>query len=131
MILGIGVDLVEVDRIRREIETNGDGFLLEVLTPAEIRYCRAMAKPYPSMAVRFAAKEALLKALGTGKRGGMTWQDQEVRRDELGKPDLVLAGPTEQAVRELGADRVHLSLTHTGEHAMAAVVLERNDPGRS
>ena len=128
MIVGIGVDLVEVERIRREVERNGEQVLQEVLTPDELEYCRSMARPYPSLAVRFAAKEALLKALGTGKRGAMSWQDQKVRRDELGKPDLVLTGPTGEAVRELGADRVHLSLTHTAEHAMAAVVLERADP---
>jgi holo-[acyl-carrier protein] synthase len=124
MILGIGIDLVEVARIRREAETQGSGALLEVLTPNELEYCRSMAKPYPSMAARFAAKEALFKALGTGKRGAMNWQDLTVRRDDLGKPDLILTGATALAVRELGASRVHLSLTHTEEHAMAAVVLE-------
>ena len=127
MIVGIGIDLVDVDRIRRETERHGYGVLTEILTPAELEYCRALAKPFPSMAARFAAKEALYKALGSGKRGAMSWQELEVRKDDLGKPDLVLTGATAEAVRELTADRVHLSLTHTEGYALAAVVLERTE----
>jgi holo-[acyl-carrier protein] synthase len=129
MIVGIGIDLVQVERIRREMERHGDGVLLEVLTPPELEYCRALAKPFPSMAARFAAKEALFKALGSGKRGAMNWQELEVRRNELGKPDLILTGATAEAVRQTAADRVHLSLTHTDDHALAAVVLERSESG--
>ena len=128
MIVGIGIDLVLVARIHREMERHGDGFLEEVLTPDELKYCRSMAKPGPSMAARFAAKEALFKALGTGKRGAMTWQEIAVHRDDLGKPDLILSGATAAAVAALAADRVHLSLTHTADHALAAVVLEASSP---
>ncbi len=124
MIVGIGIDLMEVARIRREVERRGDGFFLEILTPDEREYCLSMARPFPSVAARFAAKEALFKALGTGKRGAMSWQDLQVLRNQLGKPDLILTGATAQAVRDLAADRIHLSLTHTQDHAMAAVVLE-------
>ena len=127
MIVGIGIDLVEVTRIRREVERHGDGVLAEVLTPEELEYCRSMAKPFPSLAARFAAKEALFKALGSGKRGAMSWQDLTVRRDDRGKPELVLRGATAEAVRELAADRIHLSLTHTDDHALAAVVLETSE----
>ncbi|MBD3867200.1 MAG: holo-ACP synthase [Acidobacteria bacterium] len=129
MIVGIGIDLVEVARIRREVERHGDGVLLEVLTPGELDYCRSLARPYPSLAARFAAKEALFKALGSGKRDTMSWQDLTVRRNDLGKPDLALTGATAEAVRTLAADRVHLSLTHTEDHALAAVVLEKAESG--
>lgn len=129
MIAGIGIDLVDVARIRREVERRGEGLLEEVLTPVELEYCHGMAKPFPSIAVRFAAKEALFKALGTGKRGAMSWQDLEVRRNELGKPDLAVTGASGEAVRKLGADRIHLSLTHTDEHALAAVLLESVETG--
>ena len=131
MIAGIGIDLVDVARIRREVERRGEGLLEEVLTPVELEYCHGMAKPFPSIAVRFAAKEALFKALGTGKRGAMSWQDLEVRRNGLGKPDLAVTGASGEAVRTLGADRIHLSLTHTDEHALAAVLLESVDTVRS
>jgi holo-[acyl-carrier protein] synthase len=127
MIVGLGIDLVDVARIRREVERRGDSVLEEILTPVEMEYCRGMAKPYPSIAARFAAKEALFKALGSGKHGTMHWHDLEVSRNGMGKPDLVATGSSGEAVRALKADRIHLSLTHTDEHALAAVLLESLD----
>jgi len=124
VLLGLGIDLVEVERVEREIETRGESLLDEVLCPGEIAYCRSKRRPGPHVAARFAAKEALLKALGTGRAGRISWHDAEVVHDERGRPSFVLAGETARLVEETGAREVHLSLTHTDTHASAMVALE-------
>lgn len=124
MIKGIGTDIVEVGRLERATQRHGHTFLARLFTPAEIEYCESKSRRFQSYAARFAAKEALLKALGTGGRDGISWQHVEVVSGARGRPDLVLRENALQAARRLGADRVFLSLSHTSGMATAAVVLE-------
>ncbi len=124
MIVGIGVDIVDIPRLRRALERQGERFLRRVFTAAEQEYCRAHRDPAPYFAARFAAKEALFKALGTGWSQGITWLDAEVRREESGAPRLVLAGRAAEISRSLGTRAIHLSLSHSEETAVAFVILE-------
>lgn len=124
MILGTGVDLAEVDRIRDAAERYGARFLERVYTPAEIAYASRKANKYERFAARFAAKEAGMKAIGTGWRGGVRWQDFEVVNEPSGRPTLRFHGVALQVAQRLGVQRVHLSLTHTGTLALAHVILE-------
>ncbi len=124
MIVGTGVDLAEVPRIRAAIERYGDRFVHRVFTPGEREYVERKANRFQRYAARFAAKEAGMKAIGTGWRQGVTWQDFEVANLPSGKPTLKLHGAAARHARELGARRVALSLTHTAELGMAHVILE-------
>lgn len=125
MILGNGIDLIEVERIRRSIERFGSRFLERVYTAGEIAYCRRKQHTAAeSFAARFAAKEAGAKALGTGMGFGVTWQEIEVQRHPSGQPLLLLHGRAAERARQLGAVNIALSLTHTATHAMAFVILE-------
>ncbi len=124
MILGVGIDLAGVERIRREVARQGDSFLDEFLTPAEIAHCRSKHRPHPSYAARFAAKEAFGKALGTGVAGSMSWRDIEVRIDAGGAPVLALSGSAARVAAGRGVARIHVSLTHEDGYAAAVVVLE-------
>ena len=130
MILGVGLDLIEVARFERDVIRHGDGFLEELFSPREIAYCQGMRRPYPFYAARFAAREALFKALGTGRDGAMGWRDAEVDKESSGKPFLVLGGETRRVAEGMGVTRVHLSLTHTEEYAVATVVLEGEETRR-
>jgi holo-[acyl-carrier protein] synthase len=125
MILSIGVDIIEVYRIRESIART-PRFAERVYTAAEREYCEnkgvAAAQSY---AARFAAKEAFLKAIKTGWRGKITWHDIEVVSDADGVPDLVITGEAAVILKERGADRVHISLSHTTDHAVAQVILEK------
>ena len=124
MIAGIGTDLVEIDRIERMIERYGDAFLGKVFTPEEVAFCSARARPAQHYAARFAAKEAVLKALGTGVRKGMTLRDVQVESDTLGAPRVLLSRGAKAKAEELGVTVMHVSLTHTNHHAGAYVVAE-------
>ncbi|HEX7289343.1 MAG TPA: holo-[acyl-carrier-protein] synthase [Candidatus Angelobacter sp.] len=124
MIVGTGVDIAEVPRIRAAVERFGNRFLERVFTPEEVRYCTAKANPAERLAARFAAKEAGMKALGTGLRLGITWHDVEVVRQPGGRPAIRFTGKAAEFAERLGCKRAHLSLTHTAEQAMAFVVLE-------
>lgn len=124
MILGIGSDLAEVPRIRASRERFGDRFLQRVYTGAEVRYALSKANKDERLAGRFAAKEAGMKALGTGLSGGVTWKDFAVSREPSGKPTLSLTGRAAQIAAAKGVRRVHLTITHTAELAMAVVVME-------
>ena len=124
MILGLGSDLAEVARIRASRERFGDRFLQRVYTQAEIDYAMSKANADERLAGRFAAKEAGMKALGTGLTGGITWKDLAVGREASGKPTLHLSGVAKQRADEMGVTRIHLTITHTGDLAMAVVVLE-------
>ncbi|MDE3166085.1 MAG: holo-[acyl-carrier-protein] synthase [Acidobacteriota bacterium] len=124
MIVGTGVDLAEVDRIRHSIERFGARFVERVYTPREIAYVERKANRYERYAARFAAKEAGMKAIGTGWRHGVTWQDFEVTNLPSGKPTLALHGVAAQVAARLGVKSVALSLTHTAELGMAHVILE-------
>lgn len=125
VIVSIGTDIIEVYRIRETIERT-PRFLERVYTEAEREYCEAKgAASAQSYAGRFAAKEAFLKALKTGWRGEVTWQNIEVMIDEHGAPSLEVTGEAREILHRLGATRVHLSISHTSEHATAQVVLEK------
>ncbi len=124
MILGTGIDLVEVERIERSMSVYGPRFLERVFTPAERAYCDRHRNRAERYAARFAAKEAGMKALGTGWRRGIRWQDLEVARQPGGRPTLNLAGEAAKVAEHLRVRHVALSLTHTATQAMAEVILE-------
>jgi len=124
MILGLGVDLVEVARFERQRSRHGPGFLDEILLASELERCRRTPRPNSSYAAHFAAKEALFKALGTGKSGRLSWHDLEVVvPGDRGAPALALGGEAARAAAEMGVDDVRLSLATTARHAIAMVVL--------
>ena len=129
MIIGIGADLAEVARIREAIGRHGERFLKRVFTPLEIDYCRGHRNAAERFAARFAAKEALMKALGTGWRRGIRWRDIEVVNAASGQPELNLCGKAQEIFHALGGVQLHLSLTHTEEYALAQVVIEGVAPG--
>ena len=124
MILGTGVDLAEVDRIRSAISRYGRRFLDRIYTPAEIAYVERKANRFERYAGRFAAKEAGMKAIGTGWRHGVRWQDFEVANLPSGRPTLKLHGQAARIADQLGVKLVSLSITHTSELGMAHVILE-------
>jgi holo-[acyl-carrier protein] synthase len=124
MIIGTGVDLAEVPRIRASIERYGEKFIRRIYTPAEIAYVERKANKYERYAARFAAKEAGMKAIGTGWRRGVTWQDFEVANLRSGKPTLLLHGVAAGFAEKLGVKHVSLSITHTAGLGMAHVILE-------
>ena len=125
MIVSIGIDIIEVGRVRKGVGRT-PRFARRVVTRQERAYCDSCgvtsAKHYAS---RFAGKESARKALGTGWRGGVRWQDVEVTRQEGGIPGLVFRGEALETLRRSGATHAHLSLSHTSEHAIAQVILER------
>ena len=124
MIVGTGVDLAEVPRIQASIERYGEKFIRRIYTPAEVAYVERKANKYERYAARFAAKEAGMKAIGTGWRRGVTWQDFEVANLAGGKPTLLLHGVAAKFAEKLGVKNISLSITHTAELGMAHVILE-------
>ena len=124
MILGTGVDLAEVARIREAAERYGQRFIGRIYTPAEIAYVERKANRYERYAGRFAAKEAGMKAIGTGWKRGVRWQDFEVVNLPSGRPTLRLHGEAARIAEGLGVKSIHLSITHTAELGMAHVILE-------
>jgi len=124
MIVGTGIDLAEVPRIAAAIERFGERFLRRVFTADEIRYCESKANRTERYAARFAAKEAALKAIGTGWKRGVAWTDVEVRREPGGRPTIAFHGKAAEFAAQLGVKYVALSITHTKENAMAQVILE-------
>ena len=125
MIYGIGTDLVEVKRIKEALERWGGRFKNKVFTPGEIDYCSRKRNSSPNFAARFAAKEALVKALGIGMRRGVHWKDVEVTRDPLGKPVLKLSGQAEAICLQEKIRGIFLSIAHDREYSSAIVVLEK------
>ena len=124
MILGIGTDIIEVRRIAASFEKFGERFVNRILLPDEIAYCMAHKNPAPFIAVRFAAKEAISKAFGTGIGAQLGWQDIEIRRKESGEPFVVLHGKGKKLFAARGARQLHISLTHTENYAAATAILE-------
>ena len=122
-IKGIGVDLVRIERMRRVVERWKDHFLQRVFTPGELEYCLRRRDPVPHLAARFAAKEASLKALGTGLRMGISWKELEVTRKAGEPPTVVLQGRSREVGLARGGSRILLSLTHDGEYALAQALL--------
>ena len=125
MILGIGTDIIEVARIRESYEKFGQRFLQRVLRPSEVNYCLSHKFPAPHLAARFAGKEAVSKAFGTGIGRHVGWQDIEILRRDSGEPYVVLHDGAAKLLQERGATRVLITLSHTQEHATAMAVLER------
>jgi holo-[acyl-carrier protein] synthase len=124
MILGTGIDIIEVARIASSFEKFGERFVNRILRPDEIAYCLAHRKPAPFLAVRFAAKEAISKAFGTGIGAQLGWQDMEIRRKESGEPFVVLHGDGKILFAARGAKQLLVSLSHTENYAAATAILE-------
>ncbi|HET7258802.1 MAG TPA: holo-ACP synthase [Candidatus Acidoferrum sp.] len=124
LIIGMGVDLAEVERVRKAIERHGEPFLRRVYTAAEREYCDGFRNKYERYAGRFAAKEAAMKALGTGWRRGVRWVDFEVVREKGGRPTIRLDGEARKIAGEMGVKRIALSITHTEAMALAQVIFE-------
>jgi holo-[acyl-carrier protein] synthase len=125
MIHGIGTDIVSIGRFQRFIDENNTALLGRLFTEQERQYCSVRKNGSASYAARFAAKEAFLKALGTGLRDGISWHDIEVANDGLGKPELILSGKAIELFLEQGLSSVFLSLSHDSGTAIAMVVLEK------
>ena len=124
MVIGTGIDIVEIARFRKILAGSGQRFLDRVFTTEEQQFCLARRDPAPHFAARFAAKEAVFKALETGWAKGVTWLDVEVRRQEQGAPEIVLNGVALEIAASKGVGRTHLSLTHTNNWAAATAILE-------
>ena len=124
MIVGLGIDIAEVDRIKGAIERHGEVFLRRVYTAREREYCERFKNKYERYAGRFAAKEAAMKALGTGWSRGVRWVDVEVVRQKGGRPTISLAGEAKNVADKLGVKHIALSITHTASQAFAQVIFE-------
>ena len=124
MIVGMGTDLIEVDRIRQSVDRYGDKFLRRLYTEKESAYAMSKRNFAERLAGRFAVKEAGMKAIGTGWRRGVTWRDFEVINEPSGRPTLRLTGAAGRIAQELGARRISVSITHTAAMAIAVVILE-------
>ena len=124
MIIGIGTDIIEVDRIRKHIDA-GFGFREKVFTLKEIAYCESKTNKAQNYAARFSAKEAFLKAVGTGLRHGLSFLDIEVFNDELGKPEMILHGKARELIKKIGATNIQISLTHLRDWVNAIVIIEK------
>lgn len=126
MIYGTGVDLVSIHRMERVIETWGDRFIRRVFTEREAGFCRKRPSPGAAFALRFAAKEAFSKALGTGMRKGLRWTDIEVYNEPSGRPWVKVSGSAAGLLKEKGISGIHVSLSDDGDYGIAMVVLERD-----
>jgi len=124
MIVGLGLDIAEVDRIEAAIRRHGAPFLERLYTPSEVAYCESYKDKIERYAARFAAKEAAMKALGTGWSRGVRWRDIEVAREPSGKPTIRLEGVAQQIAQRMGVKNISLSITHSGNLALAQVIFE-------
>lgn len=127
MIHAIGSDLVDLERIRVILETESERFLNRILTDGERRYCERFADPAGPVGARFAAKEAVMKCLGTGWAQGLSWQDIEVLRNEHGAPSIRLSGRAAEIAEKLGIVRILISLSHTPDHSLAMAVADTSE----
>jgi holo-[acyl-carrier protein] synthase len=123
-VVGVGTDLVDCERIQHMIDRHGDRFLQRVFSAEEIRYCSRARRPAEHFAARFAAKEAILKALGTGWIGRIAWADMALLPDALGKPQLALTGHTAALAEQKNITRWHVSMSHTRQVAIAVAIAE-------
>jgi len=124
VIVGLGLDIAEIDRIEAAITRHGAPFIERLFTPAEVAYCERHKNRYERYAARFAVKEAAMKALGTGWHGGVRWRDIEVTREPSGKPGLHLEGVAREFADRLGVKRISVTITHSGNLALAQVIFE-------
>ena len=123
-VLGVGVDLIEIERVKKAMEAkSGKRFESRVFTEREIAYCRSKANPYPHFAARFAAKEAVMKAFGTGWTARVFWKGIEVWNNELGRPFIAFHGNTEELAAEMGVETCQVSLSHNRSQAVAVAIL--------
>lgn len=128
MIYGIGTDIIEINRIKGELEKSGDRFCASIFTEDEIKYCERGSNidiRAQCFAGRFSAKEAFFKSVGTGLRNKLSWKDVEIMNDELGKPSFRLNNKARELVEEIGISNIQLSISHSRENAVAVVVLEK------
>ena len=126
MIIGLGIDLVYIPRIEKMITKYGPRFMNRVFTTNEIKICQSRKRPYEAFAIRFAAKEACSKALGTGMRRGIAWKQMEVLQEDSGRPFLELSGNARKLAQDIGAKSWAVSLSHEGDYATAVVMLQDN-----
>ncbi|HNX85412.1 MAG TPA: holo-ACP synthase [Bacteroidales bacterium] len=126
MIKGTGIDIIEVERIRSVMERD-TGFRDKIFTPEEIRYCESKKNKYQHYAARFSAKEALMKAIGTGWRFGIRFADIEVFHNDLEQPQIKVSGKANELLSDLAISKIHVSLSHLKELATAIVIIE-NEP---
>jgi holo-[acyl-carrier protein] synthase len=124
MVIGIGIDIAEVDRLREAIARHGERFLSRIYTEAERRYCESKPNLYERFAGRFAAKEAAMKAIGTGWRRGVAWRDFEVARAASGQPIIRFGGEAAKIAESLGVKKALVTISHTEHQAVAQVLLE-------
>lgn len=124
MIIGVGIDLIEVSRIKKSV-ANNETFLSKVYTDREIAKCRTSSSEYQCLAARFAAKEAFMKAVGTGWAKGIRWSEIQTLNQESGRPYITLSGKAEEIAAELGVEKINLSLSHIADIASAIVILEK------
>lgn len=124
MIIGIGIDIIETDRMRGAVSRWGERFLNRIFTEDELSYCLQKKYPHTHLAGRFASKEAAMKAFGTGLSRGIAWKDVEVVRNIDGKPDIVLHGKMAELAEISAVKYIHLSISHTNGNAIAQVILE-------
>ena len=124
MIVGLGLDIAEIDRIEAAITRHGAPILERLYTPAEVAYCESHRNKFERYAGRFAAKEAAMKALGTGWRRGVRWRDIEIIREPSGKPSLALKGAAKRIADSLGVKNISVTITHSGNLALAEVIFE-------
>ena len=124
MIVGLGVDIAEPERIQKAAERFGQRFLNRIFTPGEIAYCERKANKWERFAARFAAKEAAFKALGTGWRKGVRWIDVEVVNEPSGRPTLKISGVAGEFARKLAVTHISVSITHTPQFTLAQVIFE-------
>ena len=125
MIQGIGIDIVEIEKLREAIKRGKERFTRRVFTNLEIDYSNRKRSRYQHFAARFATKEAFMKALGTGWQNGIRWRDIETINDRLGKPNLNLFGKAKELASEMKVKKIHVSLSHSENYAIAQVILER------
>jgi holo-[acyl-carrier protein] synthase len=124
MIVGMGIDVAEVERIKAVMEAQAERFLKRVYSPAEVQYCEQFKNKYERYAGRFAVKEAAMKALGTGWSRGVRWVDVEVVRQRGGRPTLALKGEAKKIADRMGVKNIAVSITHTAQQAFAQVIFE-------
>jgi len=124
LIVGLGLDISEIDRIEAALTRHGSAIIERLYTPEEVAYCESHKNKFERYAGRFAAKEAGMKALGTGWRRGVRWRDLEVVREASGKPTLRLSGIALQIAEKLGVKHISLTITHSGNLALAEVIFE-------
>lgn len=122
MILGIGSDIIEIERVKKQVANQS--FVEKIFTKHEMEYCKSIKNNAQNFAVRFAAKEAFLKAIGIGWRDGLAFNQIEIVNDKLGKPEMFVTGKAKEIVEKIGVKNIHVTLSHSKENAIAFVIIE-------